>query len=369
MRAWAGCILLLCTAVTAHAESPAQTATESQKSGAALYRAACAACHGPDGKGAPRATVGFDVPLPDFTDCRFATPEADADWLAIAHEGGPVRAFDRLMPAFGDALSPGELRLIVTHLRSFCTERGWPHGDLNLPRPLVTEKAFPENEAVVTTTLSRRGGRRIQHEILYERRLGRRGQYEVSVPFAVHESDAGEWRRGLGDLAAAYKHVLFDSVARGAIVSGGGEIVFPTGKESGGLGGDATLFEPFAIYSQILPSDTFLHLHAGFELPVGADDRDADSFWRGAFGKTFMQRRWGRAWSPMIELLGSRALSSGQRAQWDAVPQIQVSLSTRQHVLLNAGVRLPINVRQDRGRALMVYLLWDWFDGGFFSGW
>jgi hypothetical protein len=28
-----------------------------------------------------------------------------------------------------------------------------------------------------------------------------------------------------------------------------------------------------------------------------------------------------------------------------------------------------VNRRQDRGKTFMVYLLWDWFDGGFFSGW
>jgi hypothetical protein len=54
---------------------------------------------------------------------------------------------------------------------------------------------------------------------------------------------------------------------------------------------------------------------------------------------------------------------------WDVVPQMQVSLSTRQHVLLNGGVRVPVNQREQRGNTLMIYLLWDWFDGGFFSGW
>jgi hypothetical protein len=70
-----------------------------------LYLNACAACHGADGRGRPKSVVGFDTPLPDLTECSFATPEADADWLAVAHSGGPIRAFDRRMPAFGEALS------------------------------------------------------------------------------------------------------------------------------------------------------------------------------------------------------------------------------------------------------------------------
>src|SRR4029453_12673147 len=56
-----------------------------------VYRAACATCHAPDGRGSARTVVGFDAPLPDFTDCRFATGEPDPDWFAVVHEGGPVR--------------------------------------------------------------------------------------------------------------------------------------------------------------------------------------------------------------------------------------------------------------------------------------
>jgi hypothetical protein len=51
------------------------------------------------------------------------------------------------------------------------------------------------------------------------------------------------------------------------------------------------------------------------------------------------------------------------------LPQVQVSLSTRQHVLLNIGVRAPISQRSERRTSVLVYLLWDWFDGGFLSGW
>jgi hypothetical protein len=48
---------------------------------------------------------------------------------------------------------------------------------------------------------------------------------------------------------------------------------------------------------------------------------------------------------------------------------MQVSLNTRQHVLLNAGVRLPATDADVRSSQLLIYILWDWFDGGFFAGW
>jgi hypothetical protein len=272
------------------------------------------------------------------------------------------------MPAFGEALSDDEIESVVQYVRTLCTEN-WPRGELNLPRALVTEKAFPENEAVVTTSVSRKGPDAVGNEFLYEHRVGRRGQYAIIVPFDLKQTDEGQWHSGIGDIAAAYKHVLFDSSARGAILSGGAELVFPTGDEADGLGDGITVFEPFAALGQILPRDSFLHLQAGLEIPVRAEDSHQAAFWRAAIGKTLIQKRWYRAWSPMFELLGSRELAEHEPVLWDVVPQMQVSLSTRQHVLLNAGVRVPVNRRDGRGSTLMIYLLWDWFDGGFFGGW
>jgi hypothetical protein len=71
----------------------------------------------------------------------------------------------------------------------------------------------------------------------------------------------------------------------------------------------------------------------------------------------------------MIELLGARELEAGARVEWDAVPQLQVSLSTRQHILISAGVRVPLTERQGRSTQVITYFLWDWFDGGLTDGW
>ena len=167
------------------------------RTGAEIYSANCAACHGADGKGAPKSSVGFDVPLPDFTDCVFTTPEPDADWAATIHLGGAARAFNQKMPAFVDAMSDEEIDLAIGHLRIFCKEASWPRGDLNLPRPLVTEKAFPENESVVTTVVSEGS---VENQFVYERRVGRRSQHEVVVPttfsnWTAHgTADSAIWR-------------------------------------------------------------------------------------------------------------------------------------------------------------------------------
>jgi hypothetical protein len=273
------------------------------------------------------------------------------------------------MPAFGDALGREDLLRVIGHIRTLCTDTAWPRGELNLPRALVTEKAFPENEAVLTTSIDTGSPGAVGNEFLYEQRLGSRTQFEIVVPLDLLEGSPGDWRGGLGDVAVALKRVLFHSLPRGAILSAAGEIVFPTGKEDNGLGTGVTIFEPFLAYGQILPRDNFLQLQGGFELSSNTSLAGHEAFWRGVVGRTFIEGEFGRAWSPMIEFLGSRELEDDEPAHWDLVPQLQVSLSRRQHILLNVGVRFPINDRNGRSTTVITYLLWDWFDGGFLSGW
>jgi len=71
----------------------------------------------------------------------------------------------------------------------------------------------------------------------------------------------------------------------------------------------------------------------------------------------------------MLEVLAARDLERGAVTHWDLVPQVQITLNTRQHVMLNAGWRFPLNDRTGRSSRFLVYVLWDWFDGGLFDGW
>ena len=117
------------------------------ETGKQIYQAGCISCHGANGKGQSQELAGFERPstFPDFSDCPTATPEPDVQWRAIITNGGPARAFSQIMPAFKDLLTETQIDRVVEYLREFCAEDAWPRGDLNLPRPLVTEKAFPEN--------------------------------------------------------------------------------------------------------------------------------------------------------------------------------------------------------------------------------
>src|SRR5688572_8211585 len=56
-----------------------------------LYLAACAACHGPDGRGLapddPRLAT-FDPPPPDLSDPAFSSAEPARDWEQVIRHGG-----------------------------------------------------------------------------------------------------------------------------------------------------------------------------------------------------------------------------------------------------------------------------------------
>ncbi len=323
--------------------------------------------------------VGFARPLPDFTDCNFASREPDVDWRAVVHAGGPARGFSHLMPAFGGMLTREEIERVVDELRTFCGDDDWPIGDLNLPRPLVTEKAYPEDEAVLTTTVVTEGPTDgadvVEGEIVYEQRFGTRNQFELVVPFGWQEHprtgdpSQGDWTSSVGDVAVGVKRAFWHDRGKGAILSATAEVILPTGDEAAGFGKGTAVFEPFASYGQILPADFFLHGQAGLELPFDQDKAENEGFLRAALGRSFTSGTWGRTWSPMVEILGVRELVSGADTNWDVVPQIQITLNTRQNIMMNVGVRAPLTNEEGRDTQVIAYLLWDWFDGTLFEGW
>src|SRR5688572_25449662 len=161
-----------------------------------MWDAWCARCHAQDGSGkidAPTVTV---EPM-DFTDCKVTSPEPDADWERAIAKGGPGVGLSPQMPAFEDSLTAAQISAFVSHIRGFCTESGWPGGNANLPRPILTEKAFPENEFVILPAISHDP----ESEIIavYERRLGKRSMIEFELPVR---------RDGVHEFAVAFKHAV-----------------------------------------------------------------------------------------------------------------------------------------------------------------
>ena len=278
------------------------------------------------------------------------------------------------MPAFGSALSPAQIDAVVAYLRQFCTDAAWPRAELNLPRALATEKAFPEDETVLTSSFNARGAPGSDHELAYEQRLGKRSQLEIAIPFSFVQRDSGELTGGIGDIAAGLKQVLLSQLAsdgsHGQILSVQGEVALPTGDEAKGLGTGEAVFTAFAAYDVLLPAKAFVQLQAGVDVPRHTQKVPRTAFLRSAFGKSIAERDgYGRLWSPMLEVIGERDLERSSGTRWDVIPELQVTLSTRQHVRAALGYRIPVHTIEERPRQVMLYVLWDWFDGSLFEGW
>jgi len=348
----------------------ASAAQAAPRSGEDVYTATCASCHGSDGRGVPASQTGLSLAPLDFTDCEKTNREPDEDWYAVIAEGGPARGFHRLMPAFGEVLSEPEQQAVLEYTRGFCHDPVWPRGDLNLPRPLVTEKAFIEDEVVVSSAVATRSPRNVDTQLVYEQRFLRRQMFEVKVPFGVAHVPGGDREAGIGDIGVALKSMLVASRQAGTALSVGAEVILPTGNQDKGFGKGVVILEPFLAFGQMLPWDSFLQAQVGAEIPAEeAEGVENEGFLRGVLGTTFTHGKFGRAFTPMVEALAFRELASGAETTLELVPQIQISLSTRQHVLACLGGRIPTLNREGRSPQVMAYLLWDWFDGGLFEGW
>jgi len=341
--------------------------------GERVYKGGCIACHGSDGKGAPMASTVFrrTDTFPDFSDCAGTTPEPDGNWKAVIVHGGPSRGLSQIMPAFGDLLTDDEINDVIEYMRGFCKNvHHDPLGELNLPRALVTEKAFPESEIVVSTAASASGAPAWTTDIIDERTIfDARTQLETDIP-VNYADQAHNWTAGFGDITLAVKREMFSSLRTGSILSLQGGILLPTGDSKRGFGAGTTQFEPFAAFDQLFKENTFVQTQLGADLPVNSNIVPRSMFWRVAVGQAMAQDHMlGRLFSPMVEILADRDFTPGARTNWDVLPEMQITVSRRQHVRVGFGVREPFTNTQGRTPQVVFYLLWDRADGKLWNGW
>ena len=167
--------------------------------------------------------LGFEPPdtFPDFTDCPTTTPEQDIQWKAIITNGGKTRGFVDIMPSFREALNEKQVDMVLGHLRTLCTDPKWPRGEFNLPRPLYTEKAYPENETVLTNGT---GKGYYNSNLIYEKRFGTRTNMEFVLPFSFVRSTAvnnvRQWYGGISDVGVEFKQVIYANNKSGSLFFG-----------------------------------------------------------------------------------------------------------------------------------------------------
>jgi mono/diheme cytochrome c family protein len=341
------------------------------KNGERIYKSGCITCHGASGTGAPQTLTEFKRPdtFPDFTHCDQTTPEPNSAWKDVIVHGGPSRGFSEIMPAFGELLTSDQIDDVIAYLRSVCRNNHWARGELNLPRALITEKAFPEDEEVISTAINTRGAPGNTTDIIHEQRFGVHNQIEVDVPIQFQDQ-SHTWYGGVGDATLGVKREMFSSLRTGSILSLFGGVIVPSGNRSRGFGTGTTTFETFAAFDQLFPTNTFVQLQVGADLPRHTDIAPQTVYWRAALGQSFAgDHGLGRLWSPMVEFVADRDLVDGARTNWNVVPEMQVTISRRQHIRANLGFSQPFTNTRGRQSQVVFYVLWDWADGKLTRGW
>jgi cytochrome c553 len=339
--------------------------------GEQIYHSACMACHGADGTGTPQTIAGFERPetFPDFTKCEQTTPELNAAWKDVIMHGGRARGFSQIMPSFAEALTSEQIDKVIEYMRRFCRNSHWPRGELNLPRALNTEKAYPEDEWIITNSLKAQGAPGVDTFITYEQRFGMKNAIEVTVPITFQDQNH-VWHGGIGDIAFGVKRVLFSSLHTGSILSLQGEILAPTGNKARGFGSGVTSFGMFTSAGQLFPTNTFLQFQGGADLPTDTTKVPQSVFWNTVLGQMIAANHGlGRTWAPMVEFLAIRDLTTAATTNWDVEPQLHVTINKRQHVRANLGVLVPVTNTAGRPIRVQFFLVWDRADGKLTEGW
>ena len=343
--------LLLFTPIPAAAQDEV-IIDSNTRDGKLMYEAWCARCHGDDGNGQVEGLV-LDTPVPDFSDCSFTTREPRKDWQAVIMHGGPARGLSMTMPSWGEALSQEQADAIIAHIKTFCTESGWPEGELNFRRAQITGKAFPENEALVIPTYTTANTKATTTKLVYESRIGKAGQWEIAVPFASRSESSG-----LGDIELAGKYTFHHDVSSLSIASAGLEIILPTGNESSGLGGGLWKIAPFLAAAKGFGSTFFQSsLKLEYSLHPGAP---SEIFYNLAWMVPLTSEKQG--FYPMIELNGVTEFNHG--TTFFVTPQLYYAISRKGHIAISLGAQFPVAGEKPYDYRIVSFLLWEYADGG-----
>ena len=161
----------------------------------------------------------------------------------IIRHGGPYAGRSSVMPAFGTALTDDEIADVACYVKSLCDDPDWVPGELNFPRPLITDKAFPEQEMIVGGRFGRNGKDVSEYFGRLEYRVNGLTNIEIVSRALSFNPDIGPTESGLSDTSLSVKRVVAFSPRYRALASAGLELTLPTGSDRRGLGNGSFVFE------------------------------------------------------------------------------------------------------------------------------
>ncbi len=98
----------------------ATAASDADPSGPGLYQQHCSSCHGIEGNGDGWNAANLPVTPTAHADATLMALRADDTLFDAIYAGGWVLDRSPRMPAFGELLTPDQIRTLVAHIRTLC---------------------------------------------------------------------------------------------------------------------------------------------------------------------------------------------------------------------------------------------------------
>jgi len=212
--------------------------------GREVFEQNCIMCHGADAKGTGQLAAALPVRPANLTDCKLTAEDPVEVVQGIIRHGGPYAGRSSVMPAFGTVLSNSDIADLARYVKSLCTDPDWVPGELNFPRPLLTGKAYPEQEMIVSGRFGRNGTNVSEYLGILEYRVNGLTNIEITSRALSINPNIGPTESGLGDTALSVKRVVAFSSLYRTLASAGVELTLPTGSDRRGLGNGSFVFEP-----------------------------------------------------------------------------------------------------------------------------
>src|SRR5207245_11616558 len=171
--------------------------------GRAVFEQYCTLCHGSDAKGTGPLAKTLPVPPADLTDCRRTAEDPVEVTEGTIRHGGSYVGLSPVMPAWQGKLTDEQIADAASYVKTLCSDPDWVPGELNLPRPLITDKAYPEQEAIVGSRFGRGPSKNTETFGTIEYRINGLTSVELTTNYLKTRPDGGQPHAGLGDASRA----------------------------------------------------------------------------------------------------------------------------------------------------------------------
>lgn len=352
MRQYSGLppLLCFCTLLTAACLGVVVCAVDAHGSldpllhGHEIFQNNCIMCHGEDAKGTGQLAAALPVRPANLTDCKLTAEDPVEVVQGIIRHGGPYAGRSSVMPAFGTLLSDSDIADVARYVKSLCADPDWVPGELNFPRPLLTGKAFPEQEMIVSGRFGRNGTNVSEYLGILEYRLNGLTNIEITSRALSVNPTIGPTESGLGDTVLSVKRVVAFSPRYRALASAGVELTLPTGSDRRGLGDGSFVFEP-NLRAGVDWKQFVVQVAGALALPARTSNINSQAMLDVAVGRYFFPDPRLQI-TPMIELNTTTRISGPSYGETKSaiLPQVRVKWLVWS---LGVGAQAPITRARD----------------------